>query len=325
MRAVVLNGFGGPEVLEVADIPIPALGAEDVLVDVVAAGVNRADLSQREGHYPPPAGAPEWPGMEISGTVLEVGDSVTEWARGDRVCALVSGGGYAERAVVNRGLLLRVPDSVNLVDAAGIPEAVATVWANVVLSAGLRSGQTLLVHGGTSGIGTTAIQLGTALGCTVFATAGTAAKVEFCESLGAIGINYRENDFAEVVASQTGGAGANVILDIVGADYLPRNVASLAVEGSIMIIANQSLGEARFDIGALMRKRGRIWSAGLRARPLDERAAIIAAVQRDVMPWFADGTVRPIIDTVFALEEAADAHRRMATSEHTGKILLSTK
>jgi len=325
MRAVVLNGFGGPEVLEVADIPIPALGADDVLVDVVAAGVNRADLSQREGHYPPPAGAPEWPGMEISGTVLEVGDSVTEWAPGDRVCALVSGGGYAERAVVNRGLLLRVPDSVDLVDAAGIPEAVATVWANVVLSAGLRSGQTLLVHGGTSGIGTTAIQLGVALGCTVFATAGTAAKVEFCESLGAIGINYRENDFAEVVASQTGGAGANVILDIVGADYLPRNLASLAVEGSIMIIANQSLGEARFDIGALMRKRGRIWSAGLRARPLDERVAIIAAVQRDVMPWFADGTVRPIIDTVFALEEAADAHRRMATSEHTGKILLSAK
>jgi putative PIG3 family NAD(P)H quinone oxidoreductase len=324
MRAVVLNGFGGPEVLQVADIPVPVLGTEDVLVDVAAAGINHADMSQREGHYPPPFGAPEWPGMELSGTVLEVGADTVGWAVGDRVCALVPGGGYAERAVVNQGLLLRVPGTVDLVQAAGIPEAAATVWANVVMSAGLRTGQTLLVHGGTSGIGIMAIQLGVALGCRVFATAGTAAKVEVCNELGARGINYRETDFVEVIAAETEG-GADVILDIIGGDYLPRNVASLALGGTIMIIANQSMKPGEFDIGALMRKRGRIWSTGLRARPLAERVAIIAAVQSDVMPWFADGTVRPIVDRVFALDDAPAAHRLMESSDHIGKILLAVR
>jgi putative PIG3 family NAD(P)H quinone oxidoreductase len=323
MRAVTLPSFGGADVLTLSDVPQPLVGANDVLIEVAAAGVNRADLAQRQGHYPAPAGAPDWPGMEVSGTVLEVGTEVTKWAIGDRVCALVPGGGYAERAVVDAGLLLSVPDNVDLVDAAGIPEAACTVESNVFLSAGLQPGQSLLVHGGTSGVGSMAVQLAVARGDTVFATVGSAKKVDFCGNLGARGINYRDEDFAEVIAAETDGRGVNVVLDIVGGDYLARNIASLAIGGTVVIIANQSGAPGVFDINALMRKRGRIWATTLRARPLAERAAIVAAVQKDVMPLFASGAVRPLTDTVFPLERAADAHRLMESSEHLGKILLA--
>lgn len=321
MRAITLPTFGGPDVLTIADIAEPAIGPRDVLVGVGAAGVNRADLSQREGHYPPPPGAPDWPGMELSGVVLEVGAAVTRWKVGDRVCALVPGGGYAERAAVDESLLLDVPAGVDLDEAAGIPEAACTVWANVFMAAGLRDDQSLLVHGGSSGIGSMAIQLGVALGHRVFATAGSPAKVEFCDGLGARGINYRTEDFAAVIAAESDG-GVDVVLDLVGGDYLARNIASLATGGIVMIIANQSGAPGSFDINALMRKRGRIWATTLRARPLAERAAIVAAVQQNVMPLFASGAIRPIIDSRYPLDRAADAHRRMETSEHLGKILL---
>jgi putative PIG3 family NAD(P)H quinone oxidoreductase len=321
MRAITLPTFGGPDVLTIADIAEPAIGPRDVLVGVGAAGVNRADLSQREGHYPPPPGAPDWPGMELSGVVLQVGAAVTRWKVGDRVCALVPGGGYAERAAVDESLLLDVPAGVDLDEAAGIPEAACTVWANVFMAAGLRDDQSLLVHGGSSGIGSMAIQLGVALGHRVFATAGSPAKVEFCDGLGARGINYRTEDFAAVIAAESDG-GVDVVLDLVGGDYLARNIASLATGGTVMIIANQSGAPGSFDINALMRKRGRIWATTLRARPLAERAAIVAAVQQNVMPLFASGAIRPIIDSSYPLDRAADAHRRMETSEHLGKILL---
>lgn len=322
MRAVTLPTFGGPEVLTLAEIPDPSIGPNDVLVEIAGAGVNRADLAQREGHYPPPPGAPLWPGMELSGHVLEIGSGVTRWAIGDRVCALVPGGGYAERASVNEELLLSVPDSVDLVDAAGIPEAACTVWANVFMSAGLRGDQSLLVHGGSSGVGSMAIQLATALGSRVFATAGSPEKVAFCDALGARGINYRDEDFAQIIAAETDG-GVNVVLDLVGGDYLPRNIASLALEGTLMIIANQSGTLGTFNINALMRKRARIWATTLRARPLAERSAIVDAVQEHVMPLFASGAVKPIVDIHYPFEQAADAHRRMETSQHLGKILLT--
>jgi putative PIG3 family NAD(P)H quinone oxidoreductase len=322
MRAITLPTFGGPEVLTVSDIPEPAMGPADVLVDVAAAGVNRADIGQRQGNYPPPAGSPAWPGMELSGTIAAVGADVAGFAIGDRVCALVPGGAYAERAIVDARLLIPVPASVDLVDAAGIPEAACTVWSNVFMAAGLTRGQTLLVHGGSSGIGSFAIQLATALGARVFATAGSADKVAFSAGLGARGINYREEDFADVIVREA--AGANVVLDIIGGDYLARNIQALAADGTIMIIGNQSGAPGAFDIGALMRKRGRIWATTLRARPIEERARIIAGVRETVMPLFADGSIRTVTDSTFAFERAADAHRLMESSAHSGKILLVT-
>jgi putative PIG3 family NAD(P)H quinone oxidoreductase len=318
---MTLPTFGGPEVLTVAEIPQPPVGQNDVLIGIAGAGVNRADLAQREGHYPPPAGAPEWPGMELSGVVIGVGSDVSRWHVGDRVCALVPGGGYAERAVVDQGLLLSVPANVDLTEAAAIPEAACTVWANLFLTAGIRSGQTLLVHGGSSGIGSMAIQLASALDIRVFATAGSTSKVAFCDALGARGINYREEDFAEVIAAETDG-GVDAVLDIVGGDYLARNIACLATGGAVVIIANQSGTPGSFDINQLMRKRGRILASTLRARPLAERTAIVGAVQSAVMPLFASGAIRPLIDSTYSLDAAADAHRRMGTSEHLGKIIL---
>lgn len=324
MRAITIPNFGDADALTIADIAQPELGAGDVLIDVAAAGVNRADLAQREGHYPPPPGAPDWPGMELSGVIAEVGGDVSGLQVGQRVCALVPGGAYAARAVVDAKLVMPVPDNVDLVDAAGIPEAACTVWANVFMAAGLRSGQSLLVHGGSSGIGSLAIQLGAATGATVFATAGSAEKVAFSEGLGATGINYRRQDFAGVIAARTGGRGVDVILDIVGGSYLPANVASLATGGTLMIIANQSNEPGTFDVGALMRKRARIWATTLRARPLEERAEIVAGVRANVLPLYASGRLHTVTDSVFPFEQAADAHRRMESSAHCGKILLST-
>jgi putative PIG3 family NAD(P)H quinone oxidoreductase len=294
-----------------------------VLIDVAAAGINGADLAQRRGAYPSPAGAPDWPGLEVSGTVAQIGAAVNGFATGDRVCALIPGGGYAELVSVDERLVLPVPAGVDLIDAAGLPEVAATVWSNVFMLAELHQGQTLLVHGGSSGIGSMAIQLGVALGARVIATAGSDSKVAFCESLGAIGVNYREQDFVQSVNQSTGDEGANVVLDMVGGDYIARDIHALAIDGRIMVIANKSGAASEFDVGRLMAKRGRIWGTTLRARPIEERSRIIAEVREQVWPLIERGDVRPIVDSRFPLFSAADAHRRMESSQHIGKILLT--
>ncbi|TFD26368.1 NAD(P)H-quinone oxidoreductase [Cryobacterium cryoconiti] len=324
MRAILIDSPGGPERLTLTTVADRAVGARDIRIQVAAAGVNRADVAQRQGSYPSPAGAPEWPGLEVSGVVIEVGDAVTRFARGDRVCALLAGGGYATEAVVHEDLALPVPDSVDLVEAAGLPEALATVWSNVFLSAGLAAGETLLVHGGASGIGTTAVQLGVLAGARVAVTAGSAEKLAVCRSLGAeILINYREQDFPAEIAAATDGHGADVILDIIGGSYAARNVAALAVDGRIMVIANQSGEHADFNPFHLMLKRGRYWGTTLRARPFEQKAAIMQALRTDVWPWLESGRIRPVIDSTFPFEAAAEAHRRLEASVHVGKILLT--
>ena len=326
MRAVTVPVPGGPRALVVSEVPEPVPGPREVVVDVAAAGVNRADVNQREGHYPSPAGAPSWPGLEVSGTVVALGSEVTTASLGDHVVALLSGGGYADRVAVDEGLLLPYLKGLDLVEAAGLPEAVATVWSNVVMSAQLQAGETLLVHGGSSGVGSIAIQIGKALGATVYATAGTPAKVEFCEQLGADrGIDYRAEDFVAVTQELTGGRGVDVVLDLVGGDYLARDVDALAVGGRVMVIASQGGSSATIDVARLMGKRGRIWGTTLRARPLEERRAIMAEVREHVWPMVASGAVRPVLDSVFPLESAAAAHERMATGEHSGKILLAVR
>ena len=322
MRAVTIARPGAPDVLTQTIVDVPRLEPRDVLIEVVAAGLNGADLSQRRGSYPPPAGAPEWPGMEVSGAVADIGADVTGFTRGERVCALIPGGGYAEFAVADERLVLPVPRGVELIDAAGLPEVAATVWSNVFMLAALQSDETLLVHGGSSGIGSMAIQLAVALGSRVIATAGSPDKVAFCQSLGAIGINYREDDFVAAVKAATDGTGADVVLDMVGGDYIARDIRALALGGRIMVIANQSGATSDINVGALMGKRGRIWGTTLRARPIDERAKIIADIRANVWPLIETGRVRTIVDSVFPLGNAADAHRRMESSEHIGKILL---
>lgn len=323
MRAVVVSTPGDPDVLIPAEKPVPAVGPTDVLIDVAAAGINGADLAQRRGAYPSPAGAPDWPGLEVSGTVAQIGAAVNGFATGDRVCALIPGGGYAELVSVDERLVLPVPAGVDLIDAAGLPEVAATVWSNVFMLAELHQGQTLLVHGGSSGIGSMAIQLGVALGARVIATAGSDSKVAFCESLGAIGVNYREQDFVQSVKQSTGDEGANVVLDMVGGDYIARDIHALAIDGRIMVIANKSGAASEFDVGRLMAKRGRIWGTTLRARPIEERSRILAEVREQVWPLIESGDVRPIVDSTFPLFSAADAHRRMESSQHIGKILLT--
>ena len=322
MRAITLPSFGDPSVLTLSEVIEPPVGPSDVRIDVVGAGINGADISQRRGNYPPPSGAPVWPGLEVSGVVSAVGDDVSEWRVGDEVCALLPGGGYAERAVVDQGLVLPVPTGVSVLDAAALPEVAATVWSNVYMSAGLLPTESFLVHGGSSGIGAMAIQLAHAQGSRVFATAGSAEKVAFAESLGAVGINYREQDFVEVTGHELGGHGLDVVLDMVGGDYLARDIRALGVGGRIMVIANQSGDTSSFNVGSLMMKRGRIWATTLRARPLAERIAIIASVRESVWPLIEQGLVRPTVDSVFTPDDAADAHRRMESSAHMGKILL---
>jgi len=323
MRALVVHTPGGPDALSLETVPDLALGAGDIRIGVAAAGVNRADVQQRLGLYPSPAGTPQWPGLEVSGIVIEVGSAVTRFAAGDRVCALLAGGGYATEAVVHQDLALPVPENVDIVDAAALPEALATVWSNVFMSAGLRAGQTLLVHGGASGIGTAAIQLARLAGAKVIVTAGSAAKLAVCETLGAeVLINYREQDFVAEVLAATEGRGADVILDIMGGSYAARNVAALAMGGTIMVIANQSGEDAVFNPFHLMQKRGRYWGTTLRARPAVEKAAIMAELRDVVWPWLEAGELRPVVDSRFPFAEAADAHRRLEASAHVGKLVL---
>lgn len=325
MRAITVPHPGEADVLTLGDVPAPTVGDREVLIDVTAAGLNGADLSQRRGHYNPPPGAPEWLGLEVSGEISAIGESVTEWAVGDRVCALLAGGGYAEQVGVDAGLVLPVPPGVDLVEAAGLPEVVATVWSNVFMHAELEPGDFLLVHGGSSGIGSMAIQLGVAFGARVIATAGSPSKVAFCRELGAeTAVDYTTDDFVEIVRDVTDGHGVDVVLDIVGGDYLARNVSALALGGRIMAIASRR-GPSTFDINHLMMKRGRIWATTLRARPIDEKVAIMASVREHVWPLIAAGRVHPVIDSVFPLADAVQAHRRMESSAHLGKILLQVR
>jgi putative PIG3 family NAD(P)H quinone oxidoreductase len=326
MRAVIVTEPGGPEALTWGEVPDPVCGPGEVIVDVAATAVNRADLLQRQGFYPPPPGASELLGLECSGVISEVGDGVTGWSVGDEVCALLSGGGYAERVAVPSGQLLPRPSGVELATAAALPEVTCTVWSNVFLLAGLRRGENFLVHGGSSGIGTMAIQLAARAGARVFTTAGTAAKLAVCRELGAdVGINYREEDFVERVSQETDGAGVDVILDNMGAKYLGRNIDALAIGGRLVSIGMQGGTKAELDLGKLMRKRGAVHATTLRSRPATGpggKAEIVEAVLHDVWPDVERGVVRPIVDRRLPMSRAAEAHAAVEASEHIGKVLL---
>ena len=326
MHAVVITEPGEPDVLRWTEVPDIQPGPGEVLIEVAAAGVNRADLLQRLGFYDPPPGASPYPGLECSGTVAQVGEGVTRWKAGDEVCALLTGGGYASHVAVPEGQLLPVPRTVSLTDAAALPEVACTVYANVFMIARLSKGETLLVHGGSSGIGTLAIQLGKNAGATVAVTAGTREKLDACRELGAdILINYREQDFVEKLLDATNGHGADVIFDIMGASYLTRNVDALASDGRLVIIGMQGGRKAELDLGTLMAKRGSVISTGLRARPKEQKAAIVAAVREHDWPLVENGTIRPVIDQRLPITEAAEAHRVMMASTHTGKLLLTVR
>ncbi|MGW2516061.1 NAD(P)H-quinone oxidoreductase [Streptomyces sp. NPDC001617] len=323
MHAITIPEPGGPEALVWDEVPDPVAGEGEVLVEVVASAVNRADILQRQGFYNPPPGASVYPGLECAGRIAEVGPGVSGWAVGDEVCALLSGGGYAEKVAVPAGQLLPVPEGIDLRQAAALPEVTCTVWSNVFMISHLRPGETLLVHGGSSGIGTMAIQLAKAVGANVAVTAGTKEKLDYCAALGAdILVNYKEQDFVEEVRQATDGAGADVILDNMGAKYLDRNVRTLAVNGRLAIIGMQGGIKGELNIAALLTKRAAISATSLRARPLGEKAAIVAAVQEHVWPLLAGGHVRPIVDRELPMSDAAAAHRVVEESGHIGKVLL---
>ncbi|MGU3540776.1 NAD(P)H-quinone oxidoreductase [Methylobacterium sp. A54F] len=326
MRQIRFEGAGGPEVIGVETVPLPVPGPGQVLIEVVSAGINRPDVMQRQGNYPPPKGATEVPGLEVAGRVVALGEGVTGLAPGDEVCALVISGGYAEFAVAEAAQCLPKPAALSLADAGGLPETFFTVYSNVVQRGRLQAGETFLVHGGSSGIGSTAIQVAKRLGARVITTAGSAEKCRFCEELGADhAINYREADFAEEVKRITEGKGVDVILDMIGAKYLQKNVNSLAVEGRLVIIA--FMGGYKADaltLTPIMLKRLTVTGATLRARPNRDKAAIADGLRRDVWPDLDAGTVRPVIHATFPLEEAGKAHALMESSAHLGKILLLT-
>ena len=324
MKAIVITEPGGPEVLALHEVPDAVAGPGEVLVRVRATAVNRADLMQREGHYDPPPGASMYPGLECSGTIEALGAGVSDWAIGAEVCALLAGGGYAELVAVPVGQLLPLPAGVSLLEAAALPEVTCTVWSNVFMTAALQPGETLLVHGGSSGIGTMAIQLARELGARVAVTAGSADKLERCRLLGAaLLVNYREQDFVDVVRTATGGHGADVILDNMGAKYLSRNVDALAANGRLVVIGLQGGTRAELDLGVLLRKRAAVIATSLRARPLAEKATIVAAVREHVWPLVASGAVRPVVHATLPLAEAGRAHQLLADSSHVGKVLLA--
>jgi putative PIG3 family NAD(P)H quinone oxidoreductase len=311
-------------VLSVADLPDPSPGPGEVAIAVAATAINRADLLQRKGHYPPPPGASDILGLECSGTVAAVGDGVSGWSVGDECCALLAGGGYAERVAVPAGQVMPVPAGVSLVDAAALPEVACTVWSNVFMVAGLRKDEWFLVHGGAGGIGTMAIQLAAALGARVLTTGGSEEKLAQCAELGAeVTIDYKQQDFVAEVKGATDGHGADVILDNMGASYLGRNVDALATAGRLVVIGMQGGTTGELDLGMLMRKRGAVIATALRSRPVEEKAAICAAVVEHVWPLVADGTVRPVIGARFALADARQAHALMESGDGHGKILLT--
>jgi len=324
MRAVVCEGAGGIDVLKVGEIPEPEPAVDEVVIEVVAAGVNRADLLQRQGFYPPPPGAPGTIGLEVSGRIAAVGPEVDGWSVGDECCALLAGGGYAEKVAVPAPQVMPVPDGLDLISAAALPEVVATVWSNVFMAAHLKVGETLLVHGGSSGIGTMAIQLGVAHGARVLTTVGSTEKMEFCTRLGAdVAINYKEAEWASVVQEATKNAGADVILDIIGAKYLTDNVKSLAYDGRLVVIGMQGGAKGELDLGRLMSRRGSVISTGLRTRSVEDKGRILAEVVGHVWPLITEKKVRPIVHTTFPLAEVATAHETLEQSAQIGKVLLT--
>ncbi|MCW5713620.1 MAG: NAD(P)H-quinone oxidoreductase [Bauldia sp.] len=324
MTAITISEPGGPDVLSPVQLPVPMPGTGEILVRVRAAGVNRPDVAQRQGHYPPPPGASEIPGLEIAGEVVARGNGALAFAIGDRVLALVPGGGYAEYCVVHETNALPIPAGLDTVAAAGVAETFFTVWSNVFGRAGLVAGETLLVHGGSSGIGTTAIQLGKAFGATVIVTVGSDAKAEACRALGAdLAVNYRTADFVEAVKTFTGGNGADVILDMVGGDYVARNFAAAAKDGRVVQIAFLGGTSPTLDLRPVMVKRLTYTGSTLRPRPVAFKAEVAAALREKVWPLLASGTVRPVIDSTFPLRAVADAHRRIEASGHIGKVVLT--
>ncbi|HLW27185.1 MAG TPA: NAD(P)H-quinone oxidoreductase [Kiloniellales bacterium] len=328
MKAIEIVQPGGPEVLQPTERPVPKPGIGEVLIRVASAGVNRPDVLQRQGNYAPPPGATDIPGLELSGEVVAIGEGVESWAPGDHVCALVTGGGYAEYCVAPAAQCLPIPRGLTMVQAAALPENYFTVWSNVFDRGQLREGEVFLVHGGSSGIGTTAIQLAKAFGARVFATAGNAEKCEACEELGAErAINYREEDFVEAVRAATAesqeGKGADLILDMVGGDYIPRNVRLLRPDGRLVLIAFLGGPKAELDFQQVMVKRLTITGSTLRPRPIAFKAAIAANLQAQVWPLLEAGKVRPLIHRTYPLAEAAEAHALMESSSHIGKIMLT--
>jgi len=323
MRAVEISAYGGPGVLTSVMRPLPETKAGEVLIKVAACGVNRPDLLQRQGYYPPPAGASDLPGLEIAGTIAKLGEKVSKWQVGDTACALLAGGGYAEYCSVPAAQCLPVPKGLNLVEAASLPETFFTVWSNVFERAAIQRGETLLVQGGTSGIGVAAIQMARAFGHRVFATAGSAEKCAACTALGAErAINYKTEDFVEVVKNSTGGTGVNVILDMVGGDYIPRELKALADDGRIVMIAYLGGSKATVDLGEILRRRLTLTGSALRARPVEFKANIANALQDKVWPLIESGKIKPVIHATFKLTDASKAHQLMESGTHIGKIML---
>ena len=326
MQVIEVPQPGGPEALVLGERPVPQPAPGEVLIEVAAAGLNRADILQRRGFYPSPPGAPSYPGLEVAGTIAALGADVTEFKVGDAVCALLQGGGYAEFCSVDAGQVLPIPGSLDKVEAASLPEAMFTVWSNVFGFGRLQPGETLLVHGGSSGIGVAAIQLAVALGHTVFATAGSADKCRFCESLGARrAIDYKSEDFVVEIGKATDGRGVDVVFDMVGGSYVPRNLQVLATQGRLVMIATQGGAKGEIDVLRIMQQRLVITGSTLRPRPVEFKRAIRDQLLATVWPLIAAGRIRPIVDSVFALAEAPQAHARMESSEHIGKIILALR
>ena len=324
MNCIVLDGFGGPEVLKPGRRPVPAVGDGEVLIKVAAAGINRPDMLQRQGNYTPPPGASDLPGLEVAGTVAAIGDGVRDWKVGDPVMALVAGGGYAEYCAAPAPQCLPVPKGFSMIEAAAVPETYFTVWTNVFDRGRLKAGETFLVHGGSSGIGTTAIQLAKAFGAKVITTVGSADKVEACRKLGAdVAVNYKQQDFVKEVMAATGDKGADLILDMVGGEYVNRNLACLAVDGRLVQIAFLQGSKAEINLAPVMMKRQTITGSTLRPRSVEQKGEIAAALKNHVLPLLDAGKVRPVIYRTLKLAEAADGHRLMESSAHIGKIVLT--
>ncbi|MDO3624984.1 NAD(P)H-quinone oxidoreductase [Mucilaginibacter sp. BT774] len=325
MKAIVITAAGGPEVLQMEDRSQPVITATEVLVKVAAAGINRPDVYQRKGNYPPPKGAPrDIPGLEIAGTIAAVGNRVTRWKIGDKVCALISGGGYAEYCNVPEGQCLSAPGNMTFVEAASLPETFFTVWSNVFDRGKLQPGESLLVHGGSSGIGVTAIQMATALGNKVYVTAGSDEKCKICQELGATkAINYKTEDFSESIHKLTDGKGVNMILDMIGGDYTPGNIACLSEEGRLILINAMRGKDVQIDLAQVMRKRLIITGSMLRSREIEFKSAIARNLEQHIWPLLASGKIKPVIYAVFPAKDAAKAHTLMESGGHVGKIILS--
>ncbi|WP_158825100.1 NAD(P)H-quinone oxidoreductase [Mucilaginibacter lacusdianchii] len=324
MKAIVITQPGEPDVLQLADRPEPILQPHEVLIKVAAAGINRPDVAQRKGAYPPPPDAPQdIPGLEVAGTITAVGDAVAQWKVGDTVCALVSGGGYAEYCTAPEGQCLPVPQGLSMIEAASLPETFFTVWSNVFDRVHLQHGETLLIHGGSSGIGVTTIQMAKAWGCTVYVTAGSDDKCHFCEELGAAkAINYKTENFADEIKQLTAGKGVDVILDMIGGDYTPNNLQALAGDGRLVMINTMKGKDAQVDLSLVMRKRLTLTGSTLRPRDTLFKSAIASALRQHIWPFLESGKIKPVIHQVFPAEEAAKAHELMESSSHMGKIVL---